>query len=212
MLFNNKWEDLGEVPISADDHEIRKEPMVYSCDVAHAMMYGGEITRQVIKQLVPMLAQCPKGYQAIIDTKTVMLKPGMYPCIGGWHADAIERRNGQPDLSKKDTGQMHYIFQLSEDTGSQTEIIPMPIDVPTMALRPKAVWKSVNAYINMVDPIPLLAKEGSIYAMGSDCLHRGTAAKRAGWRYFFRLSFMKSTPANEIRTQVNVYTDINGGW
>ena len=63
----------------------------------------------------------PDGYHIVIDTKVVMLMPGMYPCIGGWHADAIERKNGQPDLSTlNDNKGTHFIYSASTCVDSQT--------------------------------------------------------------------------------------------
>ena len=74
------------------------------------------------------------------------------------------------------------------------------------------VWMSVNEYLNYIGPDVKRARDSVIYKMGGTTLHRGTAAQHRGWRYFFRLSVMKSVPRNEIRKQVNVYTEISNGW
>lgn len=98
--FNSCIKNIQHIPfpysITTTD-SIKNEPMLFNCDLEHALKYSGPITNHWLSNL-------PKdwiniGETLVIDTRVHMLMPGWYPCIPGWHHDDIIRSpiTGQPD-------------------------------------------------------------------------------------------------------------------
>jgi hypothetical protein len=220
--FNNETGFVDTVPLSLQDEElIKAEPMVFSASPEFAYQNGGIITATILNNLRdrgvclnPMTSPDRIKYYPIIDTKVVMLMPGMLPCIGGWHCDATPRNEyGQPDLDQVINHSTSFLCVL-DNTGSLTEVPDVDvIEMPKDYIDQFHVWKSVNRLMeNHVTYFPIKIPSGQITRIPSNCLHRGTPAGHRGWRYFFRMTYMNHRPFNKVRTQVNVYTDMSAGW
>ena len=53
----------------------------------------------------------------------------------------------------------------------------------------------------------MIMPDGDLYEISSKTIHQPKKTLKRGWRWFFRCSCYY-----KIRKQVQVYTDINGGW
>jgi hypothetical protein len=89
-------EVVGEMRAHWPVAVLKREPMLFACDVSTASELAGPVTRAWLDALPQLDAP------AIIDTRVHMLIPGFWPCIPGWHHDDVprEREDGQPDYFK----------------------------------------------------------------------------------------------------------------
>ncbi len=203
MRFTPGWRVAGQLAARTQD-EIRAEPMVFACDFRHAQEYGGPITREFLGLLALS--------DWVIDSKTVMLMPGFWPCIPGWHHDDVPRtrRDGQPDYNAG--GPAEHTMAFVGDA-SRTEFIAATVDVPEIPLG-RTVYKAWDRYLEALAPPTAFIEERAVVRFDANDFHRGTAATKSGWRFFIRASrYTTRKPANERRTQVQVYlSDPSEGW
>lgn len=219
MIFTSDLVILHNDAFYASESEIESEPMIYGGSWNWSNLNGGPLTQRVIRLIEKdIFNQIPlhsfEGYHPVIDTKSVLLMPGQYPCIPGWHCDGVIRKskNSQPDLKTLNDGIMHYTCSIGEnETHQGTEFIEQDLDI---FIDPNNVWKSADKEIQLLidKPKTHLMKSGAVAKFSRSTLHRGTPANTRQWRYFFRLSFYHMPTMNRIRNQVQIYTDINSGW
>ena len=212
--FEQSVEELDTSPMSAGGDSIKNEPMLYGASWAWANDNAGPITKAVMHEIqAQVFGECVehalRGYHPVIDTKSVLLMPGQYPCIPGWHCDGVVRpsRGEQPDLSTLWEPIHHYTCVISENGGSGTQFAK---GRHAIEVAEDSVWKSVDEQLKDCNWIP--AESGRVYRFRRNQLHRGNRASKRGWRYFFRLSFYHMPAANEIRKQVQIYADTGMGW
>ncbi len=201
-------------------NDIRYEPMLFSCDLENARKLGGKITNDFIDQIqlseLYQNALLLENLNIVIDTRVTMTMPGMYPSIPGWHCDDFNRsiKYGQPDLENRDKRITHFMTIVSDsnDGVSCTEFITEPC---TVSLNKNAVWNSLDKNLESEKFKHLKRKklvQGDIINFNQDSIHRASKTTSNGWRWFGRLSFTYRKPANEIRTQVQVYASAENGW
>jgi len=197
---------------------IMEEPMLYSASLEFARKNGGKLTNRVLDDIDSYLTKdisyhANKGYHPVIDTKVTMLKKGWYPSIPGYHCDNVPRgsRFNQPDMSELYNKVFHYVSSISSDNElCPTKFVDEIVDVDIIKSQ---VWKSVDKALNEdKELLTLDLKSGQIARFSRETLHTCSPAHKDGWRFFFRLSFMATPAKNEIRNQVQIYTDINQGW
>lgn len=218
-LFKPKVSLIDKTDNIASISDIESEPMLYACDLSTAKQLGGPLTKKILSKIESCSDMDFKrlinenNLYAHIDTKSVMLMPDFYPCIGGWHCDAVPRCNKtmQPVLSLIREDIFHYLCIIpSTSKLSNTEFLINDIETDVNKLH---VWKSINSYIeDSFDKVILEATDGGIWKFNQPTIHRGRAAKGQGWRYFFRLTFTTVPPSNKIRNQVQVYTSPDTSW
>lgn len=206
---------LQPAAATVDVNTIKQEPMLYGATWQFARANGGILTQGILGTIRHKVAdliedQAAKGYHPVIDTKVCMLMPGWYPSIPGWHCDGVKRDTpqSQPDLSTVNEGVFHFVSSISSADICPTEILVGNIEVD---VDKTAVWKSVDASLGNPEGA-LSLRSGQIAMFNRATLHRCTPATQRGWRFFFRLSFYHMPAMNEIRNQVQVYTDVNQGW
>jgi len=217
MEFNSKYSTILKSGRIASDQEIESEPMIYGGSIEFCRKNSGGLTNGILDAIETevnnlMQDQAYKGYHPVIDTKSVMLMPGWYPCIPGWHCDGVIRKtkNSQPDLSTLNEDIWHFTSVISSRRDMEsTEIIDCNayIDVDE-----NHVWQSVDNYLRKNKPPVYKTESGEIIQFSRSTLHNCPPVTVRGWRYFFRLSFYHMPVMNKIRKQVQIYTDINKGW
>ena len=219
-LFKPQVDLVGLVKKHAYVTDIEAEPMLYDCDFETANRLGGPLTKRVLSELTHSpdsrfnRDKCThKDLHVHIDTKSVMLMPEFYPCIGGWHCDTVPRPNGksQPDISLMREDIFHYLCIIpSTPNLSNTEFVTseLMIDVDE-----NLVWRSVNKAVDEAEnKVIFKAEDGDVIRFSQSSIHRGTPSTGHGWRYFFRLTFTEKEPQNKIRHQVQVYTAPDTSW
>jgi len=217
-LFRPSVTRVGRIQEVSSVEMIEAEPMLYDCDWHVAAELGGFLTSSVMgailrageKEFYDMLYA--DDLHAHIDTKSVMLMPQFYPCIGGWHCDTVPRATGtsQPNLSLMREDIFHYLCVIpSTPNLSNTEFVmdDMIIDVDE-----NLVWRSVNRAVDTRDKMTMRVGDGDVMRFSQSSIHRGMPATGHGWRYFFRLTFTEKEPQNKIRHQVQVYTAPDTSW
>lgn len=204
--------------ICFDDIEgtIKQEPMIYGGSWDFCREQGGIITNTIMNVIAEdvgdtLAEMALKGYHPVIDTKKYLLMPGMYRNIPGWHCDGVIRdsKGDQPNVDTINESIQHWSCSINEDPELGTEII---LEQNTVDVDTDNVWKSVDSSINNMDINTKTATSGMVFNFDRPTLHRVLPAKNRGWSFFFRLSFYHMPVMNEIREQVQVYTDINQGW
>ena len=215
MLFRPDFGTLAKIDPMGSVSEIESEPMLFSASYSFARRKGGPLTQRCLDALREFLDLENKQY--VIDTKSVMLMPGMYPSIPGWHCDGVIRaKDGdQPDLSKMDPGKIHFIAMISsnEDGVSNTRLLNENVAFKVDKTR---VWGSVNDELEKRERKKRLKTvcipDGDLVYFTQDTPHRAEPAHSKGWRFFFRCSEYHMEPMNKIRHQVQVYTTPQNGW
>lgn len=211
VLFDGKHECLDTS--FSSEFDISDEHMIVSSSLPYAQAYGGSITEEFLNKILKnenFIEDRDKAlslnFHPIVDTKVTMLMPGMYPSIPGWHCDDwIRNENGQPQIGyEKQAHEIwHYTVSIGNADSKTSFLDSQEIDVDSLN-----VWHSVDKAMS--------GKEGTTYPMGSlvrfsgDCIHTATPCKNTGWRFWMRISFSKKKPLNKMRTQVQVYSTING--
>lgn len=151
------------------------------------------------------------GKFLVVDTRSHMLMPGMYPAIPGWHCDAYPRKgyNGQPDLKAAHPNTPHYAMHLSThpDGVSRTEFTNVQLDT---SIDEAHVWYDVDRQMNVGSSNNKQYRDGELVRFTQPTLHRVMPAEVKGWRWWFRMSAYYRPPPNEIRRQVQVYTTERG--
>lgn len=216
IMFNPYVHILEPRTATVDKEVIRREPMIAGGSWSFCRAKGGVLTHKVMDTisddvLSDIKDHALRGYHPVIDTKVVMLMPGMVPCIPGWHCDGVIRKDdkSQPNLDTLKDPTYHYIASVSTDEElCPTEICNSPVFIEVDEGK---VWESVNRGVIKEDPMVLKLRSGMVTRFSRQTLHRGTAATKRGWRFFFRLSFYHMPVQNEIRNQVQVYTQ-DQGW
>lgn len=210
VIFKPNIETVGYVTPTASIESIENEPMLFSASIRFAQERGGPLTKSMLDIILPRLDE-HKNY--VIDTKSVMLMPGMYPSIPGWHCDGVIRNDkfSQPDITKlKDTKHWTGLVSSNPNGTSNTEFLTESWAIPCEQDR---VWGSVNDYLELMQKLKTLtAKDGEILEFTQPTLHRAMPTTNNGWRFFFRLSEYHMPPMNKMRHQVQVYASPSSGW
>jgi hypothetical protein len=197
-------------------NQIKIEPMLFSCDVNHARMYGGPITHNFLD----LLEKCDylSDTDIIIDSRVHMLFPAFFPAIPGWHHDDIPRTrsDGQPNYDDHFKMPRHVMCLLNGDI-APTEFAIGEADFPVVPLGQKVYkeWSPlVDQFITEGKMKLRKAESNILIGFNGFTWHRGVAAVKAGWRFFIRASTNTDrTPKNEIRQQVQVYLPcLEEGW
>lgn len=217
--FRSPTPQTVETAPKTGEKSIREEPMLFGASIDFAYKEGGMLTRQVLNHIRNQpgfsdecFIHASKGYHPVIDTKSVMLMPGFYPCIPGWHCDGVIRKDGesQPDLSTLNEDIYHYTCVLSSNPDqSETEFLNENVSID---IDENAVWQSVDKDLEKRSLNVLRFKSGDIVRFRRSNLHKCPPANQRQWRYFFRISFYHMPAMNQIRNQVQVYIDKNQGW
>lgn len=214
IRFRPSAERLGQFMVVASEEEIANEPMIYGGSWNWCLENGGPITKMVMDCIKTSVTEniddhALQGYHPVIDTKSVLLMPGQYPCIPGLHCDGVIRkdRHSQPDVNSLSEGIWHYTCAINANGDPVTEFVDQPCELD---VDPAAVWNSVEKQSDQCSITQGVS--GCIYTFKRDQLHRGGPAINRGWRYFFRLSFYHMPALNQFRKQVQVYTTVEQGW
>ena len=156
----------------------------------------------------------------IVDTRVQLLFPGMYPEIPGWHCDFVPRMFGQPDLNKlrsrllKSYRIFSVVISSHQDGVSNPCYIRGTIRGTFTHIHP--IWGQLNLQINkLIDENPVsthIQIDREIIMHTASTIHRTAVAHNKGWMYSFRLALVDLEAQNEIRTQVQVYSDPNIGY
>lgn len=210
-------------PDTVDEMMIKNETMLFNCDVDHAWKYGNSITRRFLNCL-------PKDWvhaDLVVDSRVHMLMPGWYPCIPGWHHDDVPRTgpNGQPNYGEGQDRSEHIIMLANADIAptefaiGKAEFRKVPDDQVVYDQ-----WhKDVEWCINYSHLDPIWAPNLTLVKFNDRTWHRGTAARKNGWRFFIRASryydkdgnpiARRNPRTNEIRRNAQVYMSaLNAGW
>lgn len=193
------------------DREIEAEPMLYSASRLFAETHGGPITQAIMRMMPIDAFFLGPDRHLVIDSRSHMLMPGMYPAIPGWHGDAWPRgENGQPDPSNvKDKRHVRHWTAIVGDC-SLTEFL-VDEHAVSVSLDSSEFWacvsRRVGSYMTLAKQEPY-----SIVEFGPDQLHRASPATHRGWRFWLRLSHLPGKPHNKIRKQSQVYCTEHGGW
>ncbi len=223
LLFDSKVSTRPNAYMGASSLEIEREPMLFQSGLGFSFANGGKLTKAFLAAVIE--AHPEAANHIILDSRVHMLMRGWYPCIPGWHHDDVRREEGergQPDYSERGMlvkpvqhAQL-VIDSNSEPTESLPEFMSGKVEVPYPV--PGNVYGAWDAHLTTMGKTENLKVEpvrsGVIYYFDSHTFHRGTPAKRMGWRFFVRASWLTPRqPVNKIRLNANVYLPaVSEGW
>lgn len=219
--FNTKNIVIFDDAIDFDrkiDDLIETEPQLFQASTDFSLDKGGSITKNILKTLEKIIPD--KFPNLKIDVRTSMLAPNWYASIPGWHCDFVSRDTRgkiHPD-KEKDENVEHYLFVSGSPV---TQFIKnRNISLPESS----DDWNIVNTQISDMkfDDSFIEIPECKIVMFTGNELHRATPANHPvgfKWRCLFRATYFPpdhvayNKYANKIRTQSQVYVDINSpGW
>ena len=209
----NSQLQLGEKLPEFDEQTVKNEPMLFSCDLAHAYDLGGAITRAFLTALFgDTLPLWDNGYN--IDTRVHMLMPGWWPCIPGWHHDDVPRSrgDGQPNYAAPEYKAKHCLALVNGDI-CPTEFAIGEVDMPHVDGVVYKEWHEiVEDKIFTGELMRSAVPSNQLIMFDNHSFHQGTRCVKNGWRWFGRVSwdagYEQGRPHfNEIRRQVNVYME-----
>jgi hypothetical protein len=203
--------------------EVKNEPMLFNCDMAHANQLGGPITRAFLQRIPLDWHEEP----LVIDTRVHMLMRGWYPCIPGWHHDDVPRTrsDGQPNYGSGQDRAVHCFGLINGDvcpTAFALGVADFPDIEPGEVYYEK--WHPlVEMYCTEGKMQRVSVNTNTVYMFDDRTFHTGTSAKTRGWRWFGRVSryfdkdgnciARRNERTNEVRRQVQVYLDnVQAGW
>ena len=190
---------------------LKVQPMVRKASKDFALKNGGKILNDFLTSFVPW-------DDCVVDSKLVMVKPGWYPAIPGWHLDAAPRgEDGLPTLQANSLNSEHIALNIGVEV--PTMYLLEELDLPEKSQNSKEegpIYKIWDRHIKNIDGLDVaLSYAGDVIRFDGKSLHRCSESRVSGWRMFIRASRNTGRlPANEMRTQVQVY--MNGldkaGW
>jgi hypothetical protein len=201
---------LGKPLRSATTDDVKNEPMFFNSNLEFALKNGGTLTKNFLTALIKET----KRLDWIIDSKSVMLMKGWYPCIPGFHHDDVPRstENGQPIYKNPPYRSVHAMAiqgdpicctEFALGTGSFT--VPSKNDIAYKVWHPEVVEK-----IESGELVSFSAPMERIIYFDDRSWHQGVPSTGPGWRWFIRASAGTDrilTATNEIRNQVQVYLE-----
>lgn len=199
------------------EEQIKKEPMLFSCDFDFAMAYGGPITREFLTILF-FKERAWKRKDFVFDSRSHMLMPGFWPCIPGWHHDDVprDRSDGQPDYYSPQYKAKHCMALVNGDVAPTDFALGYGEfqEIPVGQKYYKEWHPHVERMIKDKTLYHFKAPSNKLIYFDWNTWHKGSKAVKAGWRWFGRASINTNRPIkNEIRTQVQVYVDLEEqGW
>ena len=222
-VIESRMSVLGSTVPEFSDFVVKNEPMLFNCDLEHADLLGGPITKAVLN----VLPDDWKRSDLVVDSRVHMLMPGWYPCIPGWHHDDVPRTRAdkQPNYGPGQDRSEHLLLLVNGD------IAPTAMATGSMLfLEPEAgktIYAEWDKEVNLAIQNGLLEKShipsNLLVHINDRTWHTGTAAVKNGWRFFIRFSryfdcdgnviARRNPRTNELRRQVQVYLDnVNAGW
>lgn len=215
MKINCDFERIDQIDTKyIDDCAIKNEYMFYGAEYWYAKVVASPITALFLDIVSKHSEFDATG---ILDSRIHMLMPTWYPCIPGWHFDDLYRPGGppnQPIWTQENTG--HHFLCVIGNT-SMPEFVLDTVELTNDIPKGMNTYQHWSELIEKQKPKTINVKSGEvIHFKANTGLHRGTPADKHAWRIFLRYSMNpphKRRPANEIRTQVQVYIPSeNLGW
>lgn len=181
----------------AAQYEIKREPMLFTCNLEHAVELGGALTSDWM------------GADLSIDSRVHMLMPGWFPCIPGWHHDDVprERADGQPNYVDPSYHSEHIMALFGDASLTEFAIGTAGFDdVPIGSVFYREWHSKVEEHIRDGKLSRIITPESRLINFDAHTWHQGTPATKSGWRFFIRAT-RNGNPkrANELRQQTQVY-------
>jgi len=212
MKLNSQIKLGLELP-TANEIEVKSEPMLFRCDLENAYKLGGPLTHKFLNAL-------PEDWKASpisVDSRVHMLMPGMFPCIPGWHHDDVprERADGQPNYENPSYKAEHCMAIWGDCSLTEFAIGGHEIAIPPIGCK---IYKLLSPQI---DAMCVAGTLKSVTALPRRMVffdwqtwHRGAPTTHIGFRFFIRASRNSMLPPiNETRHNANVYMPvIDEGW
>lgn len=223
MIINSFLEVCPGALPAFEQIEVKNEPMLFNCDLEHARLLGGPITRAFINLLPVDFSDDP----IVIDTRVHMLMPGWYPCIPGWHHDDVPRTraDGQPNYAPGQDRSEHVTALVGVDV-ARTKFATgyaQFSDVPLGAVVYDIWHREVVDLLGDKTLRGWRAPMARLIRFDDRTWHRGVRATGNGWRWFGRASRYctedgqrierRNLRTNEVRAQTQIYmSKTNAGW
>lgn len=201
--------NIGSQLDPADQSLIKKETMLFRATKGFAQVNGGELTQRFLSKL--------PWDNVLIDSRTHMLMPGMYPCIPGWHHDDVprDRSDGQPNYENPIYKSQHCMAIWGDCSLTEFAIGEYDFSIPPVGMK---IYKNISPIVDGLCDNGILNKiiapEHHLIYFDWNTWHRGAATTKTGFRFFIRATKNSNLkPQNEIRYNANVYMPVlEEGW
>lgn len=200
---------------------LSEEVSVYAASPAFVNDNCGPIAKYILSN-VPQdyFDRCEKlGMKPNIDVRVHRLNVGEFPAVPGWHCDGVMRETyfSSPDIERIRVRDTVLATVSSHENGVSnfeflTEGIQMHLNDDEDGL---GLWGKVNNFVEKSKPEMEMSKDGILYQVSSETIHRCSPAKVRGWRLFFRMSMWHNDylgDEGKISTQQQVYIKDANGW
>jgi hypothetical protein len=209
MIVDSKFSLGNHINRAFTDEEVKNEPMLFSCDLAHAEKFGGPLTWAF---LLSLPQEWLKAADFVVDSRVHMLMPGWFPAIPGYHHDDVPRtrEDGQPNYVNPEYRSEHVMMLVNAHVCPTAFAVgEIDISIPPIG---QTIYKVWHPLVEAATEHGLLRLESipdrTIAFFDDRTWHQATPAISNGWRWFIRAS--RNThrkPVNELRRQVQVYLE-----
>jgi hypothetical protein len=213
ITFDSKLEVAPAIMNDFTQEQVKNEPMLFNCDVYHALELGGPITLDFLGKLRQIISGEDFAH-LVVDSRVHMLMPGWFACIPGFHHDDVPRtrKDGQPNYHNPEYKAKHCLAMINaeicptEFAVGKADFVDYP-DGSGVTLY-KQWHLEMDSKIFRGDLEVVKAKSRRLYLFDWNTWHQGTRAVANGWRFFIRASWNTGRkPTNELRRQVQVYLE-----
>lgn len=207
---------LLTTPTLVKETHIRFDPKVLevgTCGLFRAPLHlAGALMPSMAELIASAPVEKPEDYE--LDIKVHMLMPGQYPCIPNWHTDMVPRDDSGLRFDLVEEGIEPMLLWISD--GPETEFLARSLVMPA---RPGS-HQEIARFLRDHEALMTRPLQPNVWtAMGQNTPHRGTQAKRHGWRVFARITHHSIAPQRAriahsvIRRHAQVYLDAaDFGW
>jgi hypothetical protein len=204
--FNSEIESEPAIGLNPSQDDIKNEPMLFNCDLEHALKLGGNITKAF---LLNLSHQFTKSSDLVVDSRVHMLMPGWYPCIPGFHCDDVprERSDGQPNHVNPSYRSEHCMMICGDASRTQFALGEFELEEPSIGEKIYKVWHpQIISKLSSLELKRFEVEQNTMVYFNNDSWHQGTPATKNGWRFFIRATINTDRkPTNELRRQTQVY-------
>jgi hypothetical protein len=217
IKFNRNPIEFGDKIEPPSQELIKSSVGLFRASMEDAIKFGGDLTRECLQKIKLK----NKRKYVLVDVKTHMLMPGLFPALPGWHVDGTPRHSkSEPDIleQEKNPDTIYHFLVTGEGCLTDFLIGETELEIPDKP-SPKLfnmIDEQVNKLSNL-ENLSLASPSCQVLTWDWWTIHRGVEAKKHEWRYLIRVCENDYiAPLTNLRdvlkTQQQVYAPLNFGW
>lgn len=198
-------------PTPVKQTDIKFDPKVLEVGTCGLFRAPLNLASQLMPSMSELVASVPvdrpEDYE--LDIKVHMLMAGQYPCIPNWHTDNVPRDETGLRFDLIDADSDPMLLWISD--GPETEFLAQHVVMPERPGSHQEIARFLRGDSKNVPPMTQFIQPNVWWSMDQRTPHRGTQARKSGWRVFARVTPRSIAPhrpvESVIRRHAQVYLD-----